>query len=243
MHDTQLKGLSMVVFVLRFIAQLREEAQEQLNLDRDGANVPFVSDGDVITAWCARTIISSRPSGRSAIIMNVFDMRRRLSNTFADGGAYLQNLILGTSVFLPAAAALSTSRSQIALKLRKAIIEQTTDAQTRSLLNIARRSYTSSGGMPLFGSSDSVVIASTNWSKAGIREAADFSAAVVDSSQLSAVVKDGFLPYWGTTISVFDNPRDTIVIYGKDGDGDYWAHGYLRTETWDLIQGEFSQYI
>jgi hypothetical protein len=39
-----------------------------------------------------------------------------------------------------------------------------------------------------------------------------------------------------------DNPRDTFVIYGKDAEGNYWVHGYLRQETWDLIQEEFEQY-
>ena len=48
--------------------------------------------------------------------------------------------------------------------------------------------------------------------------------------------------YWGTMISNKDHPRDTFVFYGKDVSGNYWVHGYLRPETWELMQEEFRGY-
>lgn len=269
LQDKQIKGLSMLAFVVRFgwdlltrrniqartiflpakfVSQLRQTAQEQLRLGSKSESSPFLSDGDLITAWCSRMIMFSRSKKRPAIIFNVFDLRSRLNNTFTRGGSYLQNLILPASVFLPAAEVSTSSFGQIALRLRQAIVEQTTDTQARSLMKAMKASYASIGLMPLFGSSDSMVIACTNWSKASLLEAANFGPAVISSGPSISDEKPAAQPgacasYWGTTIGNKDNPRDTFVIYGKDGDDNHWIHAYLRPETWDLIQDEFSQHI
>ena len=268
LQDKQIKAFSFLVFAVRFawdlltrrnmqtritflpatfMSQLRQTAQGQLRIGSDSESSPFFSDGDLITAWCSRMVIASRSRKRPAVIRNVFDLRSRLSDTFIPGAAYLQNLILPASVLLPATKVSTASFGWIALQLRQAIVEQATDTQARSLMRAFRASHAATGLTPIFGSSDSMVIVCTNWSKAKFFEEIDFGPAVVSSDHSNAGEKLAVQPgicvsYWGTTIGKPDNPRDTFVIYGKDGGGNYWIHGYLRPETWGLIQDAFLEY-
>ncbi|KGO75957.1 Transferase [Penicillium italicum] len=265
LEHRQIKGLSLLSFIVRFVwdlltrrnvqsrtiflparylSNMRETAERQLPVDPQTGNAPFLSDGDLITAWGSQMVMSSSPRKKPAIICNVFDIRRRLKNVFTPGGAYLQNLILPASVLLSAQEKSNISLGQIALHLRQAIIEQTTDSQARRLMRVMKASIKSTGVMPLFGDSASRIIAFTNWSTAKLAESAKFSPAVtVNHHTLSPTVrKSSCVSYWGTTIGKSDNPRDTFVIFGKDDNDNYWVHAYLRAETWDLIDTEFSRY-
>lgn len=270
LHKWKIKGVSLLAFALRFlwdqltrrhidvrtiflpasfIARLREEAAEEKEdvISSNDCQTPtsFLSDGDLATAWGSRMILASRP--KPAIICNVFDLRRRLQDTFGRG-AYLQNLILPASVFLNPNGVGShhPSVGYIARRLRQAIVKQTTDSQARSLLQLVKSSYASTGMMPLFGRSDAMVIASTNWSKAQLLEAANFGPVVVSSRRSDPIDgDDGGEPgipvsYWGSTVGTKDRPRDTFVIYGKDAKGNYWVQGYLRPETWCQVEQEIA---
>lgn len=270
LQDKQLKGLSVLIFIFRFawgmfnkgnvennmiflpatfISHLRQTAQGQLEskFGRDGT-MPFLSDGDLILAWCSQKIMLTSPKKRPTTILNVFDIRTRLSNVSKSGGAYLQNLFLTASILMPAGEA---SLGQIAHASRQAIIEQTTDTQTRSLLNLIKDSFASTGLTAIFGiSSKSTVIFCTNWSKAGFLEAAKFSPAVVSSdddggkNEKEAVPAPGTcVSYWGSCIGKNDSPKDALMIYGKDSEKNYWINTYLRPETLELIREEFSQHI
>ncbi|KAI0835726.1 hypothetical protein F5Y06DRAFT_288865 [Hypoxylon sp. FL0890] len=270
LEDQQTKGLSLLVFMARyaldvlthrniethhiylpasFLSYLRRQAEEESrhNSQDETKSAPFMSDGDLITAWGSRMVLSSSSRKGSAVICNVFDMRKRLghlqSSSPSRATAYLQNLILPSTTLLTAEEAKSLSVSQIALRVRKAIVEQTSEAQVRSLMRIARSWFAKLGTMPLFASWDTTrVIACTNWSKARFLDRADFGHAAVAAGGKTGVRKVRPVAFWGTTLAVNDNPRDTFVIYGKDHDGDYWVHAYLRKETWDLIRKELDQF-
>lgn len=265
LQDKQIKGFSFLVFAVRFawdlltrrniqkrivflpatfLSQIRQTAQRQLGLGSENKSTTFVSDGDLITAWFSRMVIASRSRKRPAVICNVFDLRNRLSSTFIPGATYLQNLILPTSVILPATKVSTAPFGEIALQLRQAIVEQATDTQARSLMRLFRASHASTGLMPIFGNSDTMVIACTNWSKARFFEGINFGPAVVSidhsiAGEILATKPGACVSYWGSTIGSTDNPRDTFIIYGKDGEGNYWLHGYFRPETWGLIQDAF----
>lgn len=282
LEDQQTRGFSLLSFIARYMwdvktrrsirtkhiylpakymSHLRQGVEEELKRQNGGV-VPFVSDGDLITAWGARMVMSSSTwKNCSAVICNVFDLRGRLKGTFARGGTYLQNLILPATTVLSKEEAATATTAQIALGLRKAIVEQTDDVQTRRLMRIARRWFSSMGSMPLFAKWDSRVVACTNWTKAKFLDAADFgpnaliaggagnqkssstrkAARYTEPTQAQAQPGRPVM-YWGTTLSVTDNPRDTFVIYGKDTVGNYWVHAYLREETWSLIQKELDSF-
>src|SRR5262249_36842382 len=81
----QLRGWAMVMFGLRFawdmlwspvvetrtlylpqrvVAQLQSQAQGELTTQDGGEKSPFVSEGDVLTAWATRAVASSLPYPR-----------------------------------------------------------------------------------------------------------------------------------------------------------------------------------
>lgn len=230
------------------LAELRQSAQESQPEPHPGkTGPPFLSDGDLITAWGAQMVISSRAKKTPAVIFNVFDLRSRIKGLFDPAGVYLQNLILPTMVDLPAVGG-DMSVGYIARRIRHAIVEQATDKQARRLMRVTRAAIASTGMMPLFGSPDATIIACTNWSKARFREAANFGPAVLPGRSATALPSEAdsrlgtCVAFSGTTMGTSDNPRDTFVIYGKDDAGNYWLHAYLRQETWDLIQEVFDGY-
>ncbi|KAI1128166.1 hypothetical protein F5Y10DRAFT_277561 [Nemania abortiva] len=267
LEDREAAGISLLVFIGRyildtliyrnvethciylpatFLSKLRSEAEQELRLAGDGKirSVPFVSDGDLITAWGARMVLSSRAWKGSAAIYNIFDMRGRLAAFKSSPvSAYIQNLILPSTTLLTAEESGRLNVSLIALRVRRAIIEQTSESQVRSLMRITRFWISKLGIMPLFVNWDTTrVIACTNWTKAQLPNCADFGPAAIDANGKECVHSVKPVAYWGTTLSVTDNPRDAFVIYGKDHDGNYLVHGYLRKETWRLIKAELDHF-
>lgn len=200
LDDKRLKGLPLLAWALRlgrdwltrsmhsriihlpagYVSQLRLEAQEQLGYGSDSDNSPFLSDGDLILARLSHMMVSAR-SKKPILICNAFDMRGRFgNNTNSSKGSYLQNLVLFSCAFVPAAEVLSSSAfGQIALRIRQAVLEGTKETQVRSLMRIMRESRNSAGLPPFFGTSDSLLFVCSNWGKARFHEAADFGPAVV----------------------------------------------------------------
>jgi hypothetical protein len=263
LQHTQVRGISTMVFEARrvwdtlvtpnlsdgfiflpakFISQLRREAEEELETRRGSGGPSFVSDGDLITAWGSRMVVCSRSATRSAVIVNVFNLRTRLSEALVDPtGAYVQNLIMNSSTILQPGAAATESSGQIAIRVREALITQTTEAQVRSL---ARLGFASGASMPLFGRADSMIVAWTNWSKARLAEAAaglGTSAVGSNKKTISPVSTDSYMTCWGADLG--NRYRDGFVIFGKNDTGDYWLHGSLRAKAWDLIRTEFKSFV
>ncbi|KAF9873288.1 putative lysr family regulatory protein [Colletotrichum karsti] len=230
-----------------YMTHLRRVVEQELKTINNGV-VPFVSDGDLITAWGSRMVMSSN-SWRNcgAVICNVFDLRGRLEKVFIPGAAYLQNLILPSTTVLSREEATAATTAQIALRLRQAIVEQTSDEQTRRLMRLAREWFAHPGTMPLFANWNSRVVACTNWTRARLMDAANLGLPTSGDGggiSVGGTASEETRPvmYWGTTLSVTDNPRDTFIVYGKDAAGNYWLHAYLRQETWDLIVADLEEF-
>lgn len=269
LQDKQLNGMfSMLVFGARlgwdiltrrneahtiyvpakFVSHLRRAAAKQLTPDPSSQRPPFLSDGDLITAWFSQKTFPKK--SRPISISNTFEFRSRLKDIFVPGAFYLQNMISVTTAFLSATEASHLSLGKIAVKVRKSIAEQATDAQARSLIRLTKTTLQSGGMLPLFGVPDSKMVVFTNWSKAKIRESANFGPAVISSHRSTstmnsaATVQPGeCVFYWGSRIDDTSLPMDVFYIYGKDGGGNYWMHGDLEKETWDRIQNEFEQCV
>lgn len=254
-EDEQARGLGLLAFVVRHawdqftqtsirarhiylpagaVARLREQAEADLRPASGSSEIPFLSDGDIITAWGARMVLATTNS--SAAIYNVFDLRSRLRSAFDRDAVYLQNAIL-PSVSILSAQETHKPVGQIALRVRQSIVEQTSETQIRRLMRIAREWFTTIGSMPLFAKWDTRIVACTNWTRAGFFEAPDFQAAVTEQNG-DGLTEGKPAMVMGTTIGIDDNPRDTYIIYGKDAGGNYWLHAYLREETWRMIEFE-----
>ncbi|KAI0967948.1 hypothetical protein F4678DRAFT_229319 [Xylaria arbuscula] len=189
-------------------------------------------------------VLLSVPSRCSAVIYNIFDIRGRLNLHKSPTAVFLQNLILPSMTVLTADEAASLSVSQLARRVRKAIVEQTSVAQVRSLLRITRSWFTSLNGMLLFARWDTGrVIAITNWTKARLIEHADFTPAV-DTAYTGDDVKSlKPVGFWGTTLSVSDNPRDTFVVCGKDHDSNYWVHDIYVQKLGNLLSRSWIYFV
>lgn len=254
-EDHQARGLGLLSFLMRhtwdvltrtnitarhiylpasIIAYLRRRAEDDLRLASGNDKTPFISDGDIITAWGSKMVFST--TRNSGAIYNVFDMRSRLGGTFRSDVVYLQNAIL-PSVSILSSQEAQESVGRIALRIRQSVVEQTTETQVRRLMRIARGWFASLGSMPLFAGWDTRVVACTNWTKARFFEAPDFQPAVIKHHG-EKEAKGKPVMVMGTTTSVNDNPRDTFIINGKGQLGNYWVHAYLREETWRLIELE-----
>ncbi|KAI4861929.1 hypothetical protein F4820DRAFT_460575 [Hypoxylon rubiginosum] len=272
LEERQTTGLSLLAFMARhvvdtltyrsiethhiylpatFLSYLRQQAEKESRVENGDENesLPFVSDGDLIAAWGSRMVLSSRPTNGTAVICNVFDVRRRLDflesspSSRSRAAVYLQNLILPSTTLLTAKEASSLSVYQIASRVRKAIVEQTSDAQVRSLMRIARTWFASLGTMPLFASWDTTrVIGCTNWAKARFLDRADFRPAAITAQEKTSADETKPIEFWGTTPRTNTNTRDAFIIYGKDHEGDYWVNAYLRKETWHLVKTELDQF-
>ncbi|OTA98481.1 hypothetical protein M426DRAFT_69733 [Hypoxylon sp. CI-4A] len=266
----QTTGLSLLIFVARyafdvlihrnveshhiylpavFMAHLRRQTEEELRLQGGTRNESenFMSDGDLITAWGSQMVLSSAPTKGAAMICNVFDMRKRLSFLRMPSSlrevSYIQNLILPSTTLLTADETGNIGVSKIALKVRKSIVEQTSEAQIRGLMRITRTWFSSLGTMPLFASWDTVrIIVCTNWTKAKLLNHEGFASVATTAHTKTRANERSPMTLWGSTLAASDNPRDTFIIYGKDGDGDYWVHAYLRKETWQLIEEELDRF-
>ncbi|KAK0609737.1 hypothetical protein B0T17DRAFT_512570 [Bombardia bombarda] len=264
LEHTLMKGVSMALFVVRvvwdlltrrevpvhhvflpakFVSHLRQQARDEL------VQAPFLSDGDLITAYFSTMIIKSRLStgtkSRPATIFNVFNLRGRIDDTFDPDQAYVQNMMLPCTTLLSAEETRSVTFPKVALGLRKSITTQTVDSQVRALVRIAK----TSGATPMFVTSPaSMVMACTNWSKAQFSRVVDFSAAAVPQhrgtpdadTKSDAPGKPAM--FWGSEIASIVPPRDLTIIYGKNATGDYWILGNYRPETWDLIRKDFAAF-
>lgn len=266
LQHMQLRGLSLLVFTIRhlwdmlltprvygrfiflpakFIQQLRREAEDEVEIRRQRGDTDpsFVSDNDLISAWGSRMVILSRTSplmSRSAAILNVFNLRPRLRETAS--GTYVQNLIMASTALLAPGSVAMESTGQIALRVREALQQQTTEEQTRSLVHMASMK---GAGTPLFAHADSMVVSWTNWSQARLDEAvaALGAATAKDGKQTESIASNTrYLTHWGAGLNMENGYRDGFVIYGRNSEGDYWLHGFLREKTWDLIRQSFDSF-
>jgi hypothetical protein len=206
------------------------------------SSVPFLSDGDLVTSWFAHSTFLSRSATRSAAILNIFDLCSRMPGVIDPLAAYAQNLILPTYTFLPPGALSQTSLGQVALGVREAIVKQTQPTQIHALLGLIRKIQRTGGGhpnYPLFGKSDSMIFACTNWCKFKFPEVLDLSTAMTSSQSTEGSENKSngqCVAYWGSTVGKADAPRDTLIIYNRDTRGGYWVHAFLREKTWRKIK-------
>ncbi|TVY83043.1 Transcriptional regulator [Lachnellula suecica] len=271
LQDKHMKGWTMLVFVIRFtwdkltnpriqprtvalpasfVSQLRQNAEREISSNAKPNTPTFFSDGDLLMAWFCRFIALSRSVDKPASISYAFDLRGRLDGTIIPGDSYVQNLALTCFTWLPTPIG---SIGEIALSIRQTIARQTTPSQARSLMKLTKDTSEITRHSPLFGTSNAMFMGASNWTKIGLREAANFAPAVISSTYKTtapgappvSVTRPGScVSYWGGPVGkstkIF---RDFFFIYGKDNSGTYWIEGYLRPETWNLIREELEQEV
>ncbi|TVY47294.1 Transcriptional regulator [Lachnellula occidentalis] len=263
----QIKGFAFFIFAVRYAWELIWHSKEErriiclpathLNTMKSTAlselsacapdTKPFLSDGDVISAWLARLALSptlSRTSKRTVLLMNAFGLRGVLANDLLPTDkAYIANASNSVHALLPAHEILTRPLSFTASQVRRSITQQGTRAQIEALAAIERETYASCGRSPVFGDSSMKLIVISNWTKTRLFEL-DFSAAVVEVG----VPLEGRRHGVGRPRYVHSCPysngvpiRNAFPVFGRDAEGNYWMSGTLRVETWRKIEEGFKK--
>ncbi|KAH7394252.1 hypothetical protein DE146DRAFT_126544 [Phaeosphaeria sp. MPI-PUGE-AT-0046c] len=197
---------------------------------------PFLSDGDIGTAWFMRLYARSNPEiansypQRLISVMNVMGMRDIVRSSEpkllppAHEGAYIHNCITASFTIMPISDFLSLPLGHVAARIRSDLVTQS----SRPHLEASQRDA-AGGKTVLYGSGDMVLVTLTNWAKAKLYET-DFGAARKDGGQGKAVPR--FIQPWAVTPSL--PLRGSGNCVGKDKHGN-WQFGVLMKK--ELIDG------
>lgn len=224
-----------------FIARLRKTALQDLQSDQKGpvdasAPPPFVSEGDVISAWTSRILSRSRQHCPIQAV-TVVDIQGRFREAFTPGHAYVQNTILAVFTLFGRGEARTATLGQQAHKVRETIVEQTTERQCEAFLRLGRQL----NHRPIFGEPDSTFLIVTNWTKAKFAEIIDFSPAVARRGvpEGQRRTEPGRVVYHHPNILAPSVTfRDCLQVMGKDKEGNYWFKGAFLPEFWELFEQE-----
>ncbi|TID21789.1 hypothetical protein E2P81_ATG05058 [Venturia nashicola] len=207
--------------------KLRQKAQGHLP-SADGQDKPFISNGDLLTAWLCRNAALSLPRPRPLTVFQILNVRFRLPSLREAPGLFVQNTSALAVPIFPADLARG-SLGSIALSHRKQLAEQASEAQVLAYLRFLRdHGNLDTSAQPfLYGPSDSVLINISNWDRADIFKVVDFSGAVVRAGQTKSPGKLA----WHNAHIRNDTPpmvlRNVFAIMGEDLDGNYWLGGFM----------------
>ncbi|KAL4907675.1 hypothetical protein BDW74DRAFT_111791 [Aspergillus multicolor] len=269
LREKRLKGFGMFMFSLRFIWDmlwnwtiemrtvflpkhvvegLLNQARSDLAVSASGTDTdqdakgPFISEGDVLTAWTSRAIAASQPRPRPMTVLQVLNARFRLPSLLKAPGVYIQNMTMGAFAFLPPALLKNGTLGPLALANRRLVTEQCTEGQVLAVFRELRNQAEVAGDpVILCGEANATLMIVTNWTKADVLKAADFSGAVLRAGAVGPErVNPPGTPVFHFASSMRTDPtqRNVVVVLGKDHGGNYWLTGMLSPRAWAVIERE-----
>lgn len=265
LEQKQLRGWAMFMFGLRFVwdmlwnrvvetrtiflpkrvvDELQRQARGDLAAQDDGDEKPFISEGDVLTAWAMRAVASSRPQPRPVTVLHPLNARFRLPSLVRASGVYVQNMSVAAFAFLSPEVA-TGPLGPIALENRRHLMEQSTEAQVLAFLRKLRRG-SKSGSDPAFvcGESNALLMPFTNWTRADFFKTADFSPALVragETGQSRSNPPGTMVFHHAQSMRPSRAVRNVIVVLGKDHSDNYWLAGNLLPPAWAKIEEDIKR--
>ncbi|KAM0492309.1 hypothetical protein ACHAP8_009994 [Fusarium lateritium] len=262
----RIKGFKMFVFVMRFlwellwygkpesrtiflpktaVSRLRQEALEDLTITEgfNGDEKPFISEGDVLSAWTAKMVASSDPLQLPVSILNAVNLRYRFDSMKHAKGVYLQNLALCEFTFV-SPTMVRGPLGPIALANRKHLAQQTTKPQIRAYLRSAIAESQNGLDAILFGEPNMLLIIITNWTKAELTQAADFSTAVRRAGDESEKRKNAKGQMTQVSVAPAKESfmsKNVMMIKGKDHGGNCWLDGCFLPKAWVKFEEEIAR--
>lgn len=222
------------------VAELRRQAQDDLAAEDGGEQKPFISEGDVLTAWALRAVASSLPQPRPVTVLHALNARFRLPSLIQASGVYVQNMAVGAFTFLSPGVATGLL-GPIALENRRHLLEQSTEPQVLAFLREMRRESKSGSdpAMVLCGESDALLMPFTNWTRADFFKTADFSPALVrpgETGQQRTNAPGTMIYHHAQSMRQSSTSRNVVVVLGKDLGENYWLTGILLPAAWAKIE-------
>jgi hypothetical protein len=261
----RLQGWAMLAFGLRFawdmlwnqvvdtrtvylpkavVCELRREAEADLAAEDGGEGKPFVSEGDVLTAWATRAVALSQPQPRPMTVLHAVNARFRLPSLAQASGVYIQNMAVAAFAFLSPEVA-TGPLGQIALVNRRQLMRQTSEGQILACLRELRQQpKLESDPTMVCGPSDAVLMPFTNWGRANIFKTIDFSGAVVRAGETAETRSNPpgtIVFHHADSMRPNSASRNVVILWGKDHDDGQWLTGILLPPAWVKIEAELKR--
>ncbi|KAJ5892908.1 transcriptional regulator sdnM [Penicillium tannophilum] len=261
----RLKGISMIMFLLRFVwskfwnprrerrilllprsdfGKICDHARMDVARSSEGDEKPFISDSDILTAWLTRAVASSEPGSRPFTVLNLMNVRYRIPYLLKSGGAFIQNMVLGTYSFFSSQLP-DKPVGSIALEHRRNFTEQATQGQAVCFLKSVYQDL-DAGRSPglFFGESNATLVAFNNLLKADLIRAVDFSPAVLSQGEVTETRANplgSMVFYYNEAIDDSFNEFNLFVVLGQNHRDTYWVLGTLLPQAWKKIEEELGR--
>jgi hypothetical protein len=222
---------------------LRTQALSELldDSDRKGEKA-WISEHDALAALLIKSIALSASRPTSVTLRLPFDLRKRLLGSVDPGAAYVQNIVLAACCTVSETVA-AGPLGKIALAVRQTLQRQTSRAQIlaslRSKVEDRDAKYDS---MEFPGPLSSTLLSITDWSKAGLFQNPDLSAAVVRQGERNDAEESPVgLPYYFQADMVHNNGdaanllMNMVVHLGKDENDGHWFMATIPPRAWKLV--------
>jgi hypothetical protein len=207
---------------------------------------PFISDGDILTAFTLHCIASSLPTPRPITALHAMNARFRLPSLINAKGVYLSNMLIPGFTFLDPAMS-TASLGQIALHNRQRLLEQATEAQV--LASLREQRISGDPSTLLYSDADALLVPFTDWTKAKFFSAIDFSPAVVradggGSGDGEEGRSDGKrynppgTPVFHHASSRRPSPAARLLVHilGRDHGKGYWLTLTMGPRAWEKVE-------
>jgi hypothetical protein len=231
-----------------WVENLREQAVADVLASGYSKNDLFLSHGDVLLAWWAKTSTTAQRLGSSqpVNIMNVTNVRGLFPDLLPDkGGAavYTTNAALTANTFVTCGELNSMSVGALALRVRQDLQTQRTPEQVRHFVAWQLETSEKLGRSPLLGSWNQILLAWSNWHRARLYDV-DFSAAVVRpglrlESRSNKLGQPSFILPNGHANGM--SLRNAGPLIGRDANGDWWMQTVLRAGAWARVEEQFKR--
>ncbi|KAF9700204.1 hypothetical protein EKO04_002069 [Ascochyta lentis] len=231
-----------ICFPAHTVTELHQQARNDLNSGSEKGEKPFISEGDVLTAWAIRAIASSLPHPRPVTAMQAINARFRLKALRTANGVHVQNMAISAFTFLPHDLA-TGPLGPIALENRRHLAQQATEQQI--VANLVEMQRQGKGHVDpcevLYGTADALVMPFSSWSRADLFRAAQFAPAVLRGGDRGA---DRWNPsgtvvfQHGSSMRQTATARNFFMVVGRDYGGNCWVSGTLLPATWVVVEEE-----
>jgi len=227
----------------RCVDRMREATLASLALVTDKsipAQVPFVSESDIILSWWTRTMakaLNVSPS-RTIMIMNVVNIANLFADRIPSATVCLGNTgSFAHTIFTARQAVDDKGIAYVSSKLRQDLIKHRTLEQVDALVSIQRHSL-SKVASSLIGGGNILFLPCSNHHKGRYFEA-DFSAALGRPESQDGSHIRGRPSFVNDAYYCSEYPtRNFLRVLGKNENGDWWLACNTRAGAWPIIQRE-----
>ncbi|KAH6645422.1 hypothetical protein BKA67DRAFT_664502 [Truncatella angustata] len=213
-----------------YVDHMYNAAMDELKAQAPPGETPFLTENDILTAWCTRLAVSHLPanSEKPVTIQVSGSMRKTLAgDLLPHDQPYVANCFGFMNVLVKASDLLCRPLSHTAAQIRLAVNEQRSREQIEAYHAMFRDQ---SVALPLFfGTSQTHQVSYSNWTRSDLF-AVDFSAAATtprDTPCVPSYINHSQMPF---------QFGEGFLFMGKDSHGNYWMCGYRVKGRWANIQ-------